>query len=492
MKKRILAALLLCPTLLLTSCDKVSEKDVQKDPVGMSVTAMSLNFDETETTKELKNTLEATSMRMSMEMETPEGTLAFDVYGDEDNSRGAFEIKKGIIPTDIALYFNDKEFAIKCDDLSETPVGAKYDDLNKDAILNSTFASAMGITEAELGDDFFESLDQIRGMFSDVQKFNKDADEKFGAMLDEMKKALSENGCTVTAEKLELQDGTVPAIVTAFDINEDTLDALCDILMDTLGEINYPAATLDELRSGLDTLVDEFADSVDSLVLKTGIVKKTGALVWAELYVDAEGGETTVSLDLGSDPKKSEMYVLTIDADGESGKIEYLRSSDENEFSRTAKVYSDDEKQGEVSFTWNKSAGNYALVVKDADETEIAELSGDLTIKDNFLRVSFDGTEDVPQFAFEIETGVEVPEVPEYQSFLNLNEDDVNDIIINYYMLAGGFSDFDYGDTDYSDYDWDDEDWDDEDWDDEDWDDDTDWDSIDWSDDGDGEDWGWG
>ena len=492
MKKRILAALLLCPTLLLTSCDKVSEKDVQKDPVGMSVTAMSLNFDETETTKELKNTLEATSMRMSMEMETPEGTLAFDLYADEDNSRGAFEIQKGIIPTDIALYFNDKEFAIKCDDLSETPVGAKYDDLNKDAILNSTFASAMGITEAELGDDFFESLDQIRGMFSDVQKFNKDADEKFGAMLDEMKKALSENGCTVTAEKLELQDGTVPAIVTAFDINEDTLDALCDILMDTLGEINYPAATLDELRSGLDTLVDEFADSVDSLVLKTGIVKKTGALVWAELYVDAEGGETTVSLDLGSDPKKSEMYVLTIDADGESGKIEYLRSSDENEFSRTAKVYSDDEKQGEVSFTWNKSAGNYALVVKDADETEIAELSGDLTIKDNFLRVSFDGTEDVPQFAFEIETGVEVPEVPEYQSFLDLNEDDVNDIIINYYMLAGGFSDFDYGDTDYSDYDWDDDDWDDEDWDDEDWDDDTDWDSIDWSDDGDGEDWGWG
>ena len=203
--------------------------------------------------------------------------------------------------------------------------------------------------------------------------------------------------------------------------------------------------------------------------------------------MDAEGGETTVSLDLGSDPKKSEMYVLTIDADGESGKIEYLRSSDENEFSRTAKVYSDDEKQGELNFTWNKSAGNYALVVKDADETEIAELSGDLTIKDNFLRVSFDGTEDVPQFVFEIETGVEVPEVPEYQSFLDLNEDDVNDIIINYYMLAGGFSDFDYGDTDYSDYDWDDEDWDDEDWD-----DDTDWDSIDWSDDGDGEDWGWG
>ena len=66
MKKRNLAVLLLCPTLLLTSCDKVSEKDVQKDPVGMSVTAMSLNFDETETSKELKNTFEATSMRMRM------------------------------------------------------------------------------------------------------------------------------------------------------------------------------------------------------------------------------------------------------------------------------------------------------------------------------------------------------------------------------------------------------------------------------------------
>ncbi len=485
MKKRNLAVLLLCPTLLLTSCDKVSEKDVQKDPVGMSVTAMSLNFDETETSKELKNTFEATSMRMRMEMETTEGTLAFDVYGDEDNSRGAFEIQKGIIPTDIALYFNDKEFAIKCDDLSETPVGAKYDDLNKDAILNSTFASAMGITEAELGDDFFESLDQLRNMLSDVQKFNKDADEKFGAMLDEMKKALSENGCTVTAEKLELQDGTVPAIVTAFDINEDTLDALCEILTDTLGEIDYPAATLDELRSGLDTLVGEFADSVDSLVLKTGIAKKTGALVWAELYADAEGGETTVSLDLGSDPKKSEMYVLAIDADGENGKIEYLRSSDENEFSRTAKVYSDDEKQGEVNFTWNKSAGDYVLTVEDADGNEVVNFTGDLAIEENLLRLSFDGAGDIPHFAFEIETGAEVPEVPEYQSFLDLSEDDVNGIIINYYMLAGGFSDFDYGDTDYSDYDWDDEDWDDEDWD-----DDTDWDSIDLSDDGDGEDWG--
>lgn len=475
MKKRILAAtLLLCPSVLLSSCDKVTEKQVEKDPIGVTAEAIALNFEETDTVKSAQDTLNADTARIRVDLTVEGVPLALNVYADEKNGSGALEMDKGVLPMALSLYFNDKELALESKELTDTPIGVKFDELTKEKILNSSFAEAIGLTDEDLDDEFFDGIEKLRETLSDTGAINKDTAEKGKEILEGIKKALVGNGCTVTTEKLELQDGVVPSVVTTFDITDETIDAAAEAILTALGDTEYPIGTLDTLSEEIDSLVQDYKDSVDSLVIKTGIAKKTGALVYAEVNFDAADGAMTVKLDLGSKPKESEKYILTIEADGQTGKIEYTRGAEDEKLTRSAKLTVGEEEYGTADLSWDKKTGDYVIRTTEG-ETETARLSGKLLIEKNLLQFSFDGTEDIPNIAFEIESGASVPTVPEYRDLLELSEQDINDAVIRFYTLAGGLSDYDdyeeeyedgYGDIDsedldaiYGDYDYDESDW---------------------------------
>ena len=476
MKRRFtaaLSALLLCPTLLLTSCDKVSESKVKKDPAGLAVQAVSLDFEKNETVGALENVLKKDTFHIYVEAELDRQTYAADLYSDGTNV--ALTVSDGLPIGEASLYFNKKEAIVQIEDILETPVGIRYEDLTRDKILNSVLADEVGFDEDDFDDETWEAIEKLRDALKKNGVSTKEIEKTRKKIGDSWKKIISDTKPEITTEKLELQDGVVPAVLTTFELDGDLAADLTDALFDGLQEADIlPEDVLDTYRDATDNIADSFDSTFDSLELTVGIAKKSGKMVYAELNADVRSYDYTITLDLGKDPEKSEEYLLTAEGDGEEIEIKYTRKSDKNDISRKVKCYHNGDVQFEAKLDWNQKDGDFKL--KMSDSWSDISVTGSLIIDKKKIEFSLDDDTGagIPAVKLLIETDAKLPTVPKYTSVLDLTEDEINDAYESCAnILYGGYGDYDFDDDwddyDYDDYDYDDYDYDDYDWDDDDW-----------------------
>lgn len=495
----ILSMLISC-AMLFTACDKLSVKDVEKDPAEQL-------FQSTKTTattvvntcspvEPLKKSLDKGTL--SVELDNDEiGKIAVKLQMDAENAKSAASLSADVDGESLSLnvYAQDNKLAIESEELFDGAYGVDLATLSDD-LKDSALLDLMGVTYEELEEYIGDLLEEIENFTSGTGEAEKKMNESLKELKDAIKKKLNSTEISVVVN----DETDVKAIVVTYAFDGETLYDIFEIIVDWYRDYitDVPDVygrlydvDLDELDETLQQLLDSMKASLDEsdldITLKIALNPKTADIMRADFtmegVVDGEEGKITAFIDLGKNPEKSEKWTAELVSEGDDEKIEMsaeiTRIDNDETFTRAIELsYKEDGETEKLiaEFEHDKADKSYkASAEVDGGKVEI---KGDLEYTEDSFAMTVDSIEvdgEKTEIGLKITAKAEadVPEMPEFENIFKLDSGKLEDLMLeieeNGSALAGMFGsssadaaypNYGYDDEYSDDYGWDDTDYD--------------------------------
>lgn len=424
---RILAlalAMVMCAALALTSCDKLTKKDIEADPTGQ-VAASSNDTAESVVRnvspfEPLIAAIEGKgSMTAVLENEELGGRIDLTVSHDRETKHGAASLALKGEGVDLAIDLNADEngIALSVPALAEKTYGLDFTTIRED-LKDSALLKLMGVDYDEIKDD----LDEIFRMIDAMKANETPTDTK--ALEDAAKELCSKlkarlNKCVAGVEKKNVTLGgeDLKAFEVAYKLDANDLIDLLTIVRDNGKALFTEAAKLEQSlvskfdpESALDfdsvdieESFEEFMESIDDTVeelsesgkavnvdLAFFLNPQSAEIMGAKASItypnESNSDKEDFSLDLGRDPKNSPKAALSwkyvsFFNDAENSTVLNVtvdRVDNDAAFERTVNVEQETKADGYewggstvLSFKNDRAAKTYTLTVdrtnKDVD-----------------------------------------------------------------------------------------------------------------------------
>lgn len=463
-KRRIFAAvtavLLVC-SMLFTSCDKLSVKNVEKDPFEQTVqSTKSTASSVVESCTPFEAIGKAlTKGSVSVELDNEDiGKLSATLWNDADSASAALKLSAEMDESTLSLgtYFKDGKLAVESAELFDGAYGADIKTLADD-IKDSDLLDLMGVSYDDIEDALKEFADTLNKYTGSAEERAKNIEELTEKLKKDIKDELNSTDVTVAKEKIETGvESNVNAVTVTYSFDEKVLYNLCEIAVgwyvDTVNEMSGSLNDIiytesdyqpDDIEDELDYMLDEIKNALDEcdldITLKLALNPKTTDIMRAELKlsgeIDGEDGELTGFIDLGKEPAKSSAWTaeaeIKSDLDTVNFEAKLTRTDDKDTFSRelTLKTKYDDIKEEiNAAFKYDKNDKKYTLSAK-YDETELEVKGGLEYSKDSFTMsvdtVEVDGEKTDIGLKITAKVGESVPNVPEFKNVFKLSKDEL-------------------------------------------------------------------
>ncbi len=443
--------LLVGAVLLITGCDKVSEKDVRKDPAAVLTEATDNTL--TEFFADAPDILGVLAKALE------DGKLSVSLAGEDIFDSDEISVKE-------TLYFNAKNDLI----ISDTEVMIEGKTLAAQLFINKQRILAQ--SESLLGDDTVYGLDyqtfvdDFKGSdLADALGVDNDTAREITDFVEELLKSLEESKDTAAKNEQLVKDifaqlspevreetfatdadSETDGIVLTLTLDNKSLDKIvdliCDALPESIAEIDGESI-VDMIKDAYEELDDEV--EID-MTVEIYFVAKTNTL--AQILVDG-----TIEESYGNDKYDIEAEIrfganeieLSFDLRVDNDKIAFdaviERENTDKElvYEITAKA-----KNGSYSvdlfgleITYEKESGDWeiALSVDDGGTQDVLSLEGNLAVKKDksmtltVTQIKTDGEKIKPEITISAEVGAKAPSVPkDFTNVLELDERDLEKI----------------------------------------------------------------
>ncbi len=462
--KKILtvAALLLlvvCMTFVLGSCGGVSVDKAEDDPAAIISEALELGCSGFFSVDEKADRIIEEAVNSGAVTFALEGNEVFEsifgrafsdaelkaiVYSNTKNNKYAIEIDSTISDEDIkGILFIDKDKVVL---QSKTFLGSK-----------NAYSFSPAIFAQKYEDSDLENLlaldkygdEQLVKIFEDLRDAYARAFEDNAEKNKELTRALYEALDYEVAE--QRYDGT-PVIVVTLKVNNNTLEDLFDAFADAA---DLKGDLRDEYEDAIEEALEEINENMNlDCEIKIAIDKNNGKLykATADLLMtptDEDYDDQSISakvdftisddkLELGAkfvadvDDKYEYEFKLTGDKKVDGDKVEY-------DFALDAKgEFGGEDIDGTVlsaSFEYDKKSGDFELSIEgDEDIADFdASIEGNMKVEGKAVTVAIEeiGANSVSVkigLSVKYEKGVALPATPEAKEFVELSEDELEDL----------------------------------------------------------------
>lgn len=493
----ILTAVLLCMSLLMTSCDALSVKKVEEDPTEQLMSS---------TSSTATNVVNSISPLDPVKAALDKGLFEISYSNDEiGNISNRFYIdaegKKlanitsaeiGGEKIDLGLYANDSKLAVSSALLGDSAYGLDFTTLSED-IKNSAVWDLLGVRYSEVESQFGDLLDSLSGFSAKEEELKKDLED----LKKDIKKILNKTEVSVSKDKVTVDDQEVKAILISYEFGKDTVNEIAGLVIDWYADLvkNYTEALPkgsvdidldpDDLKSGLSDSLDEVDNLNFKLTFALNVKSADIMLFEGEMTGESDGekAKAEVSVDFGKNPAKSGAYkaevkLTSVDGEEITAKATVYRVNDDDTFERnfTVEAEGDGEKHElGLKFKHDKKSNDFSLSFNEDDNK--AEITGTLEYSDSELslviaKAVIDGDETEIGVKLFVKAGEEAPAMPEFKNLATMSEDDYTALgesvqqnvlpILNALGVPGlggtgtpnnNGLDYDYDDDDYDPYD---------------------------------------
>ena len=403
----LLLVFVMCASLVLASCSKVSKGDVEKDPIGENVGAVGTTVSAiggsfspiAEPFKAIKDsgTVEITWKNDDIGIDAS-GSLSYDREG----SRFYGDVGAKFGDSDVAVkVFGDKNaLAVEAPGLFEGAYGINFATLAED-IKNSDLFGNIDVDEiAEAVNELIEMRDKVAS--NDDTKLK----EAFDALWEKVCAKINEAEHTVEKKNVTTGGKEVGAIVTEFKITEEDLVKVLEVVRDNGEELfnelinfvegyysayysNYgksfePDFDYDDVCDEIDEMIDDIDEHLEfDCDVMFALDSKTGQLIKLVFSFDNDDEKLTGEFDFGREVEEFTEITgnVTVEDDHWTQKfdIKMTRSEDSSKFSESLEFKysyeydsesssSSDTVKFSISFENDKNAKTYDLKVKGSND----------------------------------------------------------------------------------------------------------------------------
>lgn len=359
----LVLSMILASISLLTSCGKVSVKDIEKDAyttitAAMQNTSESFFEDSAKTERVLNDALKCGAFSLSFENDELHlgalkvGKISETLYVDSKNEKYVSDTSVTLDGKNLgALLFLDKNgIKLKSDSIlgSDKALELNIASLKND-LKGSQLAKTLGISD----DDVTEVIEFIETLEKELKKDKKEKLEKIKDFYNEIYALCNQ---TATEEKIEKNK----YVVVTHTLNNQTLTAVLNKCVEFISEYS-PESMTEDLKTSLDeaianidesveificskTYINQKENRVDKIVLDGSVKNKENtdgeAKISAEItFSDAQikvkagaeitkGESVSVELTLNKEKtKESTTYSLSVKADTGSVEIDLLNAT---------------------------------------------------------------------------------------------------------------------------------------------------------------------
>lgn len=421
-KTRLLAlvfALVICVPLLFSCAqDALTLEAVKEDPLKFLQEGQRSTWSATPMNVLLT---EADTYSWEIGLDSAEtGEMELAVFADEANEKAVLSLSaEEVFQGEAALYLSKEELVASSPMLSFIDEGEALGlklSLDKEDIMES--ATYKALVDFGLGGELGEIIAALEGLdLSDWTESAADASELFTV------EAVEEG-------KAALPDGETDSIVLTLKLNEKAFeeyyDAMLEGMLVGMGD-ELPAETremiLEEAKASLPAITGEFDYYLS---------KRNGdlILVVADLTMTSEGEDTAIHLEFAYGAEPSKLFLPSFICTAESGgeKIEFSAKSSISDGTLVldGTVSDGEETLGTLKLTLQQD-GNYVLELIDEEET--ITLTGVLKATETGLEFTLEA-EDELELRMAYETGVTLPETPEYKDLLDFTAEEIQSVIL--------------------------------------------------------------
>ena len=418
----LILALMMCAACVLSSCDKLKQKDVEADPaeaVGTAAKAVGVGV------------YSRISPLAALKAAAKQGTVTFALdnaeFGVKLDAKSAYNTEERRLSGVYSLAVDDESVSLGVD-VADRKIALTAPEL---------VSGAYGFDLATLVDDLRDSgivnafqidYDEVAEKLSEIANFfSPEGEATLKAAVDKIKSDVKAtlNGSSVTVEKTEFhhRNGDVSGVYeVAFDLTKKDFSDLLGMLKTDMKLFEsfagyFAIAPVDgdgmsDFGEAIDKVRDELAkdeNDVKALVI-FDLSRKTGELLAASANGKVISGdcgkEFDLTLDLGAQGSKSEQAFGQVsvtstgeDDDGNSTLLMTFsldRVDTDKEFGRkltvgrdSASEYGSSKMTGIFDFTNDKEAKTYVFTVDGDIETDFDapdEADFDLSMLDNQIK----------------------------------------------------------------------------------------------------------
>ncbi len=470
--KKVLSLLLVLGMLLtccafFSSCDEVSVKDVEKDPVAAinDATSNSLDgffSDDADMGKIIAAALKDGSV--SIDFEGSKDVFGMDIdlnetiYFDQKDNKYVSDTTLKMAEQDIAarIFLDKNGFAFNSSALLGSNKTLLVDFATLAANFNNSALKEMLLGE-EADADSLEEISKMLNLLKDeyAKLFSAQNQEDAEKFVNELYALLNQ---TVTEGKLTKGDKEVGCIIVSYTINNDTIKALLNKLAeemnsefsklsDTFGE------SFDVALGGVDVeeYINQITASLDQMVTidlaeQIYLNKKTNALekmaINGSITPKGDFGSNeanTVALDVLFDKNEISLVGnIVFNGDKLSFDAKLAKETKDDTIQYVLSVNVGDGKGATVNalnatYEYNKDNGNLKLsadVYTDDDERITVELNGSIKVTKNDAKIQFTSLKYMDttwsfNFAVTFNKSAEMPELPsDTKDIVNMSQEE--------------------------------------------------------------------
>ena len=493
----LLIALVMCVSLVLSSCDKLKKKDIEEDPVGKVAEGARASAEVLSSGLTPLDPIIAAKDKGVVSFTFDNGELGVKVEG-----KNAYDVAAKRFSGDYSLSAEDVDLSLGVD-VSKTEIAVSVPELSDKTYGVDLTTLAEKIRDSGLAKVLDLDDDAIEAIESATAYLTGDGAATLVSAYDKIKSDLKArvNEAEHTVEKKEVTVGgeTVKAYEVIFKLTKTDISDLLGIVktdaklfegvLDTLGKYailpveDGDGSVIDALCDQIDDARTELAkDGNDaSAVLTFNLSPATGELISLALSGETKSGDDVdkydFSLDLGAEPSKSEKITgsasMTSAWEGETSvsgvNFAVDRANSDAKFERTltleyTETFDDvtDVLKYTVGFTNDKAAQTYNATVDsefsytygDTEDSTKATLSaeGTLDYTETTLSATVGGMkfeEDGDEvfsvgdigLTVSLSAGEEIGAMPEYTDVLSLGFEEIMDLYIELQDKADDLSD---------------------------------------------------
>ena len=465
--------LLLSAFVCMTSCDKVSEKKMEKDPISVLSNAMESStsqfFADTANVgptvaKAMKNGSLSISLEAELLEEFNVGKITETLYmnqkdkkyvsdtlvnfNGEDLTARIFLDDKGLVINSQAVLGSDLSYAISPATLAEKFAG-------------SSLAKSIGVTDKETVDQVNEVLSSVADAYKKMFESNKkDAKELENKLLDIL-------NITVSEQALPVEGATsADCVVASCNFTNETYEAYLRLIMDEIKLDN------EELSASLDEAMDSMMDEMDiDLKINVFVSKKTGLceMITIKGSFSEDSMEAPVEIDASVTFSKTAIKVSAqVTADGEVVTVAADLTKEESKDGVTYQLVAKAKQSGtsiilaDLTAAYTKGSGDFTIT---ADIPELIEedvvVKGKIVSDKNSATVSinsikYDNVEVELKLDMTFNATAKIPETPaNVKDVVDLTDKDIEKLMEDFQSsklgaLIFGFSGDAYEDEYYA------------------------------------------
>lgn len=438
-KRKILAFLLvvcMAAALFLTGCGNKSldVKEVESDPVsylkkGDEMISEAWGLSSSQLSELLGNVMEKGQVEAGVDMTDYKLTNLLSIDGKTISN----ELNGTISGQDVDLmtYMDGDDVIVRSNTFlgTETTYGLKLDRFLEQGT-DSNLAKALGLEEAD--------LDEIKDMLADDSENAIEAyKQKLDTLRENIWKIIGESDIAVAEEKVKIEDTEVDAVKISVPATTEFMQSLMDEFFAKFEDVAAVSESITEMKAQMETM--ETMGSFDFY-----LNKETGALMQQTTELTSKQAGETAEESVTVTEKMDVIYGV----DPASGKIEihFTTGDDADALSIDGTLTKNTEdKKDNITLALDmdlfgqklkfKMEGT-ASVTKDAAEFGITSIKvDDVTVDTNI--------------SIKLTTKATMPEKPEYEDLLALDEDSLNELIANAYlsMIMMDSGDYYYDET---------------------------------------------